>query len=177
MTAAALLARAATGTRMVSLVYTTRETGEVARYLIVPGATLETLYRRDAAWLERAYRFLSRIAPEGAATVAVGQVLASRAVSLETPGENPAATAAHAYDSVAPGLKVHRESGEVHVSGVLVGKVVLTPGTPRKPVAHRTPVTAAKHRVRYMVPSAKWRQFRLADMGRVAAEGEVLVLG
>ena len=173
--AADLIATTAANTRLMVITYTTAKTGEVARYTLIPGASVGNLYTTDLKKLEALYSRLSRMFPASTYTEAAGQLLSSRAVSMEGGiGNNPAATSAHAYLHIAPGIKLHTETGVIHATGVLVKKVVITPGV-YKPVKSSV-LTKAKNRIRRRLPSGRIRQFPLTGITRLAAEGEVLVM-
>lgn len=173
--AADLIATTAAKTRLMVITYTTAKTGEVARYTLIPGASFANLYTGDLKVLEALFARLNRMFPASIYTKAAGELLSSRAVSMEGGiGNNPAATSAHAYTQVAPGLKVHNDTGHLHVTGVLVKKITLTPGV-HKPVKS-SDLTKAKNRIRRRLPSGKIRQFPMPGITRLAAEGEVLVI-
>lgn len=78
------------------------------------------------------------------------------------------------YEHFGAGAKCHKETGILHVSGLLVRKTIKTPGT-YKPVKSALKTLAKKTLVR-MTPMGKWRQFRLsADRyERVAVGGRVI---
>ncbi len=78
------------------------------------------------------------------------------------------------YEHFGAGAKRHRETGILHVSGLLVRKTIKTPGT-YKPVKSALKTLAKKALVR-MTPMGKWRQFRLSvdRYERVAVGGKVI---
>jgi hypothetical protein len=169
------LRKSAKGAKFVSLTYTAKGSGEVAKHVIIHGASMEKLYTRDVAVLERAVRLLDRIG-SGDALTAARAMLASKRESLAVGiGKNSAYTAADVYEQIAPGIKVHRETGDVHVMGLAHAKTVIVPGEYRE-VKSRNGVTAAKKRITKLLPSDRVRQFAVPNVSRVAANGDVLEL-
>jgi len=150
--------------------------GELARHTLILGASTVKLYEKDIAKLEA----MLAGDMEPMARAAAEKVLASRRQSLEKGiGNNDAYTHGPAQgdtyvhvDSI-PGVKIHKDTGVVYVMALTENKVVLEPGTPKKPVNSK-PETLAKKAIEAMLPSARLRQFTLSHVARAAMNGEVL---
>lgn len=162
------------GAKFASFVYVAQPSGprltvEVARHLLILGASTENLYRRDLETLE---------ALEGTFTglqiAAAARIRASREESLaKGVGNNSAYTGADAYAMTAiKGVKVHLETGNLHVSGLTMRKDVIVKATYRK--VNSKPETIAKQEVEAMLPSAKYRQFRLDGVTVAKLNGDTL---
>lgn len=78
------------------------------------------------------------------------------------------------YEHLGAGAKRHRETGILHISGLLVRKIIRVPGQ-YKPVKSK-PKTLAKQALVRMTPMGKWRQYRLSEerFERVAVAGSVI---
>lgn len=92
-------------------------------------------------------------------------------------GNNPAYSHGEAkrgedatYETLSHGVKLHLDSGCLHVSGIVIGKRKLVEGT--YPVVNSRPKTVAKDAMRDRLPLAKWRQYKLTP-----ANVEAVVLG
>jgi hypothetical protein len=161
-----------------TFVHTAKETGEIAKYSIILGADTHTLYQKDVKKLERVIRWLKRINAAPHVILAAEETLASRLESLtKGVGNNSAYTNADTYDYIdgLPGVRIHRETGALYVSGLLNSKVVIQDGAPRKKV-NSAPKTIAKNRLKYILPSGRFRLFALANVTRAAINGDVLEL-
>ena len=162
------------GAKFASLTYRTESTGEVARYSLILGASTEVLYRKDIAMLTE----MLAGDMEPMMRAAAEKVLMSRQKSLDVGiGNNPAYTCADTYfqDSGIKGVKVHKDTGTIYVTALAEGKVVLVEGAPRKAVNSK-PETIAKAKVEKLLPSARFRQFKLNTVSRAALNNEVLEL-
>lgn len=142
---------------------------EVARHVIVLGASLENLYKRDIEVLTSLIPNLEGLRLEAAKTI-----LGSRQVSLAVGiGNNPQATSADAYiDLDCPGLKVHMATGDVHVMGLKVTKVVLVEGAYR--TVKSKPLTLAKKEIEKLLPTSRLRQFNLGNRTTVRIDKQTL---
>ena len=129
-----------------------------AVYTFIVGVELEALYRQDILRLEEA----KRVERDPADIEAIESIQASLRKSLEAGiGNNPAYTKQDLYEHVAPGFKVHRETGEVYVFGILTNKLVLEVKKER-PVRNSSQKTVAKDRMRKKhVMSSRFREFRV----------------
>jgi hypothetical protein len=166
------------GATFASFTYQTKETGEVAKYNLVLGASTENLYKKDVVLLERMVKLLKGIKAQQHTILAAEELLASRNESLTKGiGNNDAYTNADTYYYVAGlnGVRVHKDTGVLYVSGLLNRKEVLIAGTPRKKV-NSAPKTIAKKKIGYILPSGRYRLFVLPNVTRAALNGDVLEL-
>ena len=58
------------------------------------------------------------------------------------------------------GVKMHKESGELHLYGLQVHKKIIVPGKPHKEVKSKS-VTLAKNKLKALTPLSKFRQFKI----------------
>lgn len=165
------------GAQFASFVYTAKASGprlteEVARHVVILGASTEALYRRDLEALAILAPTLSGLEAEAAELIAE-----SRRVSLAVGiGANPAYTAVDAYEPTAvQGVKVHTVTGELHVTGLAVRKDVTTAATYR--TVKSKPETLARRAVEAQLPSARFRQFKLSGVTVARLNGETIELG
>lgn len=155
------------GAKFVNLRYTAKGTGEVARHHLILGASTEELYKRDIVILETmkctdpTYE-RARIA-----------MLESRKESLRVGiGNNSKYTHVDTYLQIAPGIKVHKELGEIHFNGLAHSKTIIVPGTYKK--VNSAPLTLAKKAIEKELPSGRFRQFVVTQIERIALNGEVI---
>ena len=163
-----------TGVSFVSFVYTTKGTGEKARYVLNVGANKENLYRKDVAVLTELLPTLDAGSPE---FLAATELLISRNTSLEVGiGNNPRYTNADTYTAIrnTPGVKIHNETGELYVTGLLNRKDTITEGAPRKKV-NSSAKTIAKRKIEKTLPSGGFRQFSLDQVSVARMNGDTLV--
>lgn len=165
------------GAQFASFVYTAKASGprltdEVARHVVILGADTAALYRRDLEALAEITPTLSGL--EAAAAEIVAE---ARRVSLAVGvGNNPAYTAADAYAPTGvQGVKIHTETGELHVVGLAVRKDITTAATYRK--VNSKPETLARRAVEARLPSARFRQFKLSGVSVAKLNGETIELG
>jgi hypothetical protein len=147
------------GAAHVEVHYTSKGSGEEAVHKIHIGADLEDLYKQDVDHLHKLLPTLSGVHHQAAT-----ELLSSRAQSLfHGPGNNPAHTTKDAFEPVAPGLKRHLATGELHVHGVSVGKTVITPGVHKE--VKSSEKTIAKNQISHSLPSGsgKYRQFAVGS--------------
>ena len=161
-----------------NFIYKTKETGELAQYSIILEADTYNLYKKDIPKLERAIRLLTQIGAAAHTIQAAQELLDSRNESLTNGvGNNDAYTNKNTYDHVDGfrGVRVHCDTGDLYVSGLVEHKKTIKAGTPRKPVKS-SPKTISKNRLRYIIPSGRFRQFALPNVKRAAVNGDVLEL-
>jgi hypothetical protein len=146
----------AIGEEIVEIEYETEF--DRAIYTFIVGVTLEALYRSDLIRLEEA----KKVESDPVNLEAIESIEASLRKSLEAGiGNNPAYTKQDLYEHVAPGFKMHRETGEVYVFGILTNKLVLEVKKDR-PVRNSSAKTIAKNQMRKKyVMSSGFREFRV----------------
>lgn len=170
--------------QFASLLYTSKPSGarltaETARHTVILGASLDTLYLRDLEFLKKLAREMvtTHTADE---IQACAELIVSKEESLTLGiGNNLDATSADAYDYLdCPGLKIHRESGDIHIMGLAHTKVIIGEPATYREVKSRNGVTHAKKWIRDLLPSARLRQFNLGNADtRMKIHGDVLVFG
>ncbi len=161
------------GAKFSSFLYTAKESGEVARHTLILGASTEVLYEKDILALEKMLPDMV----DGIDKIAVEAILESRKTSLKLGiGNNPAYTCADVY--VEPmglgGIKVHKDNGSLHVCGLVEDKKIITPGVFK--VVKSAPLTLAKRAVMKLLPSNRFRQFKLERVTTAKLHGETLEL-
>lgn len=161
--------------KFASFTYRTKGTGELSRYLVILGASIETVYQNDAEKLETIIPTLS-----GEALAAANAILTSLRVSLDGGiGNNPAYThGGDAGDTYAktdvPGISVNKNDGELHLRNVLLqGKTVLEEGTPKKAVKSSS-LTLAKRKIERTLRKSDIRQFALSGISIAKLNGETI---
>lgn len=168
------------GVKFVSFPYESKGTGEVANYLLNIGVSIENLYRKDITTLTDLLPTLT-----GDHLSVAQEILDSLNESLEKGiGNNSryvhSAENADTYTNLEgfPGVKVHNETGDIYVSGILVRKTVIVEGT-YKEVKSR-PRTLIKKELEKGLRKSKYRQFAIPmGDGRIMApkvDGETLEL-
>ncbi len=165
------------GAQFASFLYTAKASGprlteEVARHVVILGASTSALYLRDLEALAEIAPSLTGLEAEAAELIAE-----SRRVSLAVGvGNNPDYAAIDAYTPTAvQGVKVHNVTGELHVTGLAVRKDVVTAATYR--AVKSKPETLARRAVEERLPSARFRQFKLSGVTVAKLNGETLELG
>lgn len=138
--------------------YKSATSGEVADHQIVFHMSYQSALEKSIAALE------AIIPSDDLEATAKSELLASYGKSLDKVKSEPLEVVGDHYDRVLnadgehiKGIKVHRESGELHLFGLALRKTVLVPGT-YKEVKSR-PLTIAKDRLRKGLPVEKFRQF------------------
>ena len=155
--------------RFASLTYTAKGTGETARHTLRLGASVENAYRKDIKTLEKARRTLS-----GIAGIACDELISSLEESLEKGvGNNSAYTCKDVYVNIAKGIKVHKETGEVHLTGFSRSKVTLKEGTYKE--VKSAEKTIEKNKLKKLLLSGKFRQFVLTNIESAKLNGKELI--
>ena len=161
-----LAAFVATGdSRFASIVYTNQH-GETSKYLL----HLNVNYLRVLA---RDLKVLGSLKTENQYEEQARQELVnSLTVSIETKGHNPDYTKEGYYTPLVHGVKYHENL--LYVNAFVIDRKVLRAGF-YPPVNHR-PLTVAKNKIRKLLKSGSFREFKI-DMNQieeVRANGKVL---
>jgi len=155
--------------RFASFTYCAKGTGEIARHTLRLGASVTAAYRKDLATLEKVRPSLA-----GVPLMACDELIASLKESMEKGvGNNSAYTGADTYVSIAKGLKVHKETGEIYVTGFSRAKVTIEAGTHKS--VKSSEKTIAKNALRKRLLSGKIRQFALPATLSAKLNGKELV--
>lgn len=104
---------------------------------------------------------------------AVNEIEGSLSRSLSRPEQVEIGDVSN-FDTLSKGIKVHRVSGELYLSGLVRSKTVITPGT-YKEVKSR-PLTLVKKLIEKQLMFNKYRMFKLTpdQIHQVSSEGKTL---
>jgi hypothetical protein len=172
-----LLAELAKVTRpkFASFTYRNAE-GELSRYTLLLGVEYTPLIIDAKEAVERMLPQLSGI-PQDAALA----LIKSYTDTIEKgAGNNPAYTHGAAQGDTyvhikgIDNLKVNKNDGVLHVSGLLMSKVVLE--SVEYPQVNSKPLTLAKKAIERGLRKSKWRQFALTNIQSARINGETLEL-
>ncbi len=157
-----------TGARFASLTYTAKGTGEKARHTVQLGVSLENAYQADIATLQA-----KRATLQGVDAIACDELLASLRESLDKGiGNNSAYTCADTYTQIAKGIRAHKETGALYITGASIQKAVIVPGVHK--VVKSSEKTIAKNALRRELKSGKIRTFALDEIHSAKMNGETL---
>ena len=158
--------------RFASITYRAKETGELARHTLFLGVNVERAYRRDLALYKRKVGKL-----QGIESIACGELIDSLTESLTVGiGNNSAYTCKGVYHPIAPGIKRHKESGDVYLNGFSIGKKVLQAGVYKD--VKSSDKTLAKNKLRKIGKLGRFRQFIIKpdNVKRVHVMGKVFAV-
>lgn len=136
------------------------EAGEVADFNIVFHISYENALKRSVAVLE------AMVADSTLAKQARHELLESFHTSIANIKNTPVEEVDDAYTrffdddgEYIKGVKMHTETGNLHLYGFAHQKVVITPGV--YPTKNRRPLTIEKDKLKKLCPVSKFRQFRM----------------
>lgn len=158
--------------QFASFTYTSKSSGEKARFTFALGAKYINLLRESATELE------TRPEPEGEIErQALTNVRASIAECLAAheKGEQSANyTKRGQYLHIAPNLQLNLVDNTLEITGKVHSKVVLEPGVYKK--VNSRPLTIAQDRIKKELPSAKWRTLAIdaGNLETVKINGETI---
>jgi hypothetical protein len=161
------------GAKFASFVYRTKGTNELQKVTVILGASTEKLYQKDVATLEG-------LLPElkGIELVAAMELLNSRLNSFQNGiGHNDAYTCEDVFQTVnanTMGVKIHKENGELHITGLMEHKTVLEAGVYKE--VKSSEKTLAKNAIRAKLPSTRFRQYVFNNVVSAKLNGETLEL-
>jgi len=165
-----------TGVSFASFNYRTKETGALAKVLVIIGASIENVYRKDVAALEKILPYLRRIGkPE--TIKAAEELLASRMESLtKGVGNNSAYTQADTFTHLnhLPGVKIHNETDELYIVGLVEKWDVIEAGTPKKPVNSSAKTLAKRAIEKRFLRSQSIKSLCLGNVKSARVRGNVL---
>jgi hypothetical protein len=147
--------------------YRSAESGELADFQI-------SFHMSYASALERSILALEAIVPgDDLQAKAKQELLSSYKKSLDKVKSEPLEVLGDHYERVTDssgnhikGVKIHRESGKLHLFGLLVNKTVREPGVYKK--TNKQALTVEKDKLRQGLPVERFRQF-IIDPAHVEA--------
>lgn len=165
------------GARFASFLYRSKGTGQLSRYTVILGADVEKIYRDDAEFLTNLLPTLT----DELDRKACEQLLSSVRESLEKGiGNNSryvhSAENADTYKTFpsVPGLKIHKDTGTLHMLCLIHTKVVVEEGEYKK--VNSRPLTIAKNKIRKQLRQSKIRQFAFSGIDTAKLNGETIHL-
>lgn len=146
-----------TSARFASLTYRSKGTNELARHTILLGVDTLKAYKKDLAKL-----LILQPRLEGVKQLACQELIKSIKQSLDKGiGQNEAYTCKDVYEqTTVRGVKVHKETNELHLMGYAVSKVVIEQG--EEDTTKSSEKTLAKHAISKHLRRGKIRQFVLS---------------
>jgi hypothetical protein len=169
------------GCTFISFLYVTKETGETSRYTINFGVSNQAACEHDKIALE-AYQ------PQNDLEIkAKAELLASLTQTLTNGVSGSYVHAAQnknngvdTYETIADGIKLHKEDGSIHLSGFLQQKEQIAPPTNPKPLPNSRPLTLAKNHIKKVCEfkREKFRQFIFTpeQMAGIKVKGNLIEL-
>ena len=154
--------------------YRSAESGELADYQLAFHMSYGAALRRSIEAVE------AHVPCDDLHATAKAEVLASYRSSLAKI-ESGEESVGDAYDRVLDaegtpikGIKYHRETGKLHLYGLLVRKATIEPGTYKS--SNKRPLTIAKDALRKLGPVSRFRQFIIdpSHVSVVVVEGQTL---
>jgi len=145
------------GARFAGFTYQAKESGEVARHVVILGASYANCVRESLETLQ-----INLPSYEGIDRQAAEELIASLSRTLLgfTTGEaNPAYTKAETYEDVCPGIRMNVNDGTFEVTGLSHSKKILTAGVYKN--VNSRPLTKAKDAIRRTLPVGRFRSYCL----------------
>lgn len=159
------------GITTAEIVYRAARDNSLCRHIVKLGESVEGMYTDDITKLQDMLPSLSGIEKDAAQ-----EILTSRQVSLQKGiGHNPDYTCEGVYVHLdgLNGVKAHKETGVIYISGRSMSREVIEEGTPLPPVKS-SPKTLAKKNISKSLASNKFRQFILKNITKAEVFGVVL---
>lgn len=162
--------------KFASFVYRSKESNELARYVVLLGVDRTALYERDRETLRTMLPDLHGL-PREAAEALLASIEESLAKGL---GNNSAYThgseQGDTYRAIVglPDVRLNLNDGTLHLLAVVQSKTVLEPGTFK--TVNSRPLTLAKRDIEKTLRRSKIRQFALPNLRTAKLNGETLEL-
>lgn len=160
--------------RFVSLTYSSKTTGEVARYVVQLGFSYRNLLHKSLIQLEVEREIMTDLSREAA-----DDLIESMNESLN--GTQNKYTKKDIYqDYVDPsgkkiqGVKVNKNDGSIKIFGLITSKTQITPPVNQQKPKESSPLVAAKDRIRKSLPIGRFREFSIDNLHSAKINGEVL---
>lgn len=159
------------GPTFVSFLYQKKTTGEVARYTLNFGIDYRAAVAEDCEKL-KAYT------PNGELEIqAKDEMLKSMTETLEE-GVSSSYTQKDTYETIAKGIRQHKENGNIYIAGYVHSKEQVEPPTKEEKPVNSRPLTLAKNSIKKACGfrHTKFSTFILApeNIGGVKVKGQIL---
>jgi hypothetical protein len=162
--------------RFASFTYTTKTTGETARYTLQLGFSYRNSLQRSLMELEVDSQIMT-----GVERLAADELIKSMKASLD--GTQSKYTKKDIYQpykdengNTIQGIKVNTNDGSIKVFGLVHSKVQISPATIEKKSFESSDLTLAKNRLRKNLPIGKFCEFDLGHLSVAKISGETLEL-
>lgn len=163
--------------RFASFTYTSKSTGETARYTLQLGFNYRNALQRSLMELEVDSQIMT-----GIDKVAADELISSFKSSLE--GTQNKYTKKDVYQPYKdnngrtfPGVKVNINDGSLKVFGLVSSKVQIAPPVLEKKPVQSSELTLAKNRLRKALPIGRFAEFDIGQLSIAKIDGETLILG
>lgn len=136
-----------TGCKFISFLYLTKGTGETSRYTLNFGIDYKAACEADKnALVDYQPQTDLEIQAKAEMLASLTQTLTKGVSDSYTHSAKNKANGQDTYQNVSRGIKLHKESGAIHLSGYVQQKEQVAPPTkPKKPVNHGPLKLAKKH--------------------------------
>jgi len=148
------------GVKFVGVTYRSKSTGELARHVLILGASYKEVTRKSMEEITRKLPTLSGIDLQAANDLLVSY--SKSLLAMDTGTEHEDYTKAGLYDLICPGLKVSRADNSLELCGLSHSKTVIEQGTYKH--VNSKPLTLAKQAIEKELPRGKFRTLAL-DVG------------
>lgn len=159
--------------RFASFTYTSKKSGEVARYTLRLNTRYQAFLEKQILEAELKLQELPQEEQQSPKALALVEMKASfeKSLAYHIKGlQNPDYTKAGMYRDLGNGVRIFQDN-TLEVAGVIHSYKVLVPGV-HKPVTHRTPITAAKAELRKGFESWVTLSLDLGNLHEAKANGE-----
>jgi hypothetical protein len=171
------------GAKFISLHYTSK-TNEVAVHTINTNITVMNAKQKDFETLKNcdidaiANLFLQKDIPVEVTKQAHAEMLESAEKNLSSNIEERTISSqaqTDAYENICNGIRLHKETGHLHIFGQAIQKKVLVSGEPKKPVKSAPKTIAKKMITKHLdLRASKYRTFILPEVKQAKVNGETI---
>jgi len=149
------IAKSITGVSFASIKnYTSKSSGEIANHLFNLGVDLSTAKQKDIKMLQE-LDLTTFATKTDLPTLEIARTELLN--SLINPSVARSKGQTNAYENITNGIRVHKESGAVHIYGMFVSKEVIKKGEYKS--VNSKPKTIAKKELQKLMKSTKFRTF------------------
>ena len=161
-----------TGVSFFSIKRYTNKFGEVSNQLINVGINYEKSKQEDIETLRNLD--VTKLKGFKSSKLLLEKARVALILAFEKPNENISNGQIDAYTIIAPGIRVHNETGKLYLYGYRVNKTVITEGV--YPVVNSRPETIAKNELRGLLKTDKFVNFAIEVGNTLTAKGETIEL-